>query len=450
MTRPATSSPSHEGQAFGSNVILYLPPGPLFRVPGVAPIASNEEPDAKPLSDSDKQSDSRQLLQSSPQHILASVTSAIVVTVNYRLGIMTMMDDIGSENMSASVTKSHCRESTKMFDPAEFHRYPTPVHDTLAGFDWILTHLRPARLGIYGQHIGGSLALMLALTESQNVGAVAAMEPVCDWSGLDDYCTLAETANPKGAVSQKQKRNPRRSSRSLTPPDLMPLLKAREQFFTSPERCFDAFASPILFLRSAGRDVPRTFPQYLPGSDNLAPISRDTGEVKSAEQQAAPSGSTWDRDVHPDFDVDADVDSDATTTEPRRRKALSRWPPYGLDYGSHGQTKSGSGPAVRRLQVTLPWVRVFLQNKQARLPSSSIQASTQLTDGRRVPKTSRTVLDNQGEEIVSVMRRACFFGHEKGFGERRVSLSLIDRTPEEYVGDWLNGMFEETLDREVD
>jgi hypothetical protein len=59
-----------------------------------------------------------------------------------------------------------------------------------------------------------------------------------------------------------------------------------------------------------------------------------------------------------------------------------------------------------------------------------------------------TVLARQAEEMVSVMRRACFWGREKGFGERRVVfsrvLSDVDQSAE--VGDWFKDVFEGTMD----
>ncbi|KAB8073904.1 hypothetical protein BDV29DRAFT_174739 [Aspergillus leporis] len=146
-----------------------------------------------------------------------------------------------------------------------YHQHPTPIHDTLARLDWVLQNLQPKRLGIIGTHIGGSLAPMLALTAAQSINAVAALEPICDWTGLDEYCV--RSTDDCNAVSKK-----RGKERDSSPRDLVPLLKARERFFATPERYFDAFASPILFLRDPGMDVPRTFPEYLTGSGYPVPV----------------------------------------------------------------------------------------------------------------------------------------------------------------------------------
>ena len=41
------------------------------------------------------------------------------------------------------------------------------------------------------------------------------------------------------------------------------------------------------------------------------------------------------------------------------------------------------------------------------------------------------LLTTQGTELVELLRRACFYGQEKGVGEERVSLSYFGRAGEE-------------------
>lgn len=355
---------------------------------------------------------------------------------------------ITGEDKSLSATKVE----------ANVYRYPTPVHDTLAGFDWIQDTFKPAQLGVFGSHIGGSLALMLALTEPQSVHAVAAMEPVCDWPGLDEYCAFesADTQRDHGTSHEQDevstnkiphRQNKRKPQRKRSPPDLIPLLAAREQFFSSPERCFDAFASPILFLRLAGRDVPRTFPKYLTGPEYPVPTVKGPRKTTSAEQYSAPDGSLWDRDIYPDLDADESDASETSTPTTRRRKALSRWPPYGLDYGLGGKTWSGPGNGIGRLQVTLPWVRVFLSRGDLPAGLVDVDSSHSITK-QKDGGNGATVLARQGEEMISVMRRACFWGREKGFGERRVTLSRVDGDASVEGGSWLRTTFEGSDDED--
>lgn len=449
---------SQQGQSpKDPNVILYLPPGPLFQGNGT----SESQKHGNFEVDHQRTGDTNALASAagSPQHVLASTASALVVTVNYRLG--DKQTPISPSSDEISISQESIESSDQTPEPINpqltSYKYPTPVHDTLAGFDWIQTNLRPSQLAIFGTHIGGSLALMLALTEAQSIQAVAAVEPVCDWPGLDEYCTRESTITPskKGAdnttpsttITSKHKRQPRKKSQA--PPDLVPLLQARSKFFSTPERYFDSFASPILFLRSAGRDVPRTFPQYLTGPEYPVPVLKEKARsTTAAEQHAASDRSIWDRDVYPDMDAD-DVD-DISGTVTRRRKALSRWPPYGLDYRISGNTWSGPGDGIGRLEMALPWVRVFLREGSAGLASDSSSSSvTELKKKTREGGHGSTVIARQADEMVSAMRRACFWGREKGVGERRVTLSQVQRTDGnegEEVGDWFKDVFEGTME----
>lgn len=396
------------------NVVLYLPPGPLFQ--GHATPVSEDVNYDEHSQHQQRAIDKAAPSGISPQQALASMTYATVVTVNYRLGAVLPT----TSNEETTQTHPISPPPSQSLSNPPFYQYPTPIHDTLAAFDWIQTNLHPTNLGIIGSHIGGSLALMLALTEAQSVKAVASIMPVCDWPGLDEYCT---TAQPSRSASETLGKTTKRASKKKTlranaPSDLVPLLAAREALFASPERCFDAFASPVLFLRSAGRDVPPAFPKYTTGPGYPVPVLKDSRHVVD--------GSLLD----PEFDpLDAEGNGfgeEGGHPTIRRRKALSRWPPYGLDYGVAGRGWDGNG--VKRLEVTLPWVRVYIDGAEG--------------------KENGTVLADQGEEMVSVMRRACFFGREKGFGERRVGLvrdlGVMGSGLElgEDVGGWFGGIFD--------
>ncbi|KAJ5686576.1 hypothetical protein N7536_009195 [Penicillium majusculum] len=459
ITRPSALSPSDQGLSpEGPNVILYLPPGPLFQGNGMSASQNHDnfEVDHQNIGDANTLASAA----GSPQHVLASAASALVVTVNYRLG--EIQTHIPPSSDKSSIPQEPIEAPDQTLGPSNpqptSYKYPTPVHDTLAGFDWIKTHLRPSQLAIFGTHIGGSLALMLALTEAQSIQAVAAVDPVCDWPGLDEYCTRESTITTTKAraggnnndttanSTSKNKRQPRK--KSPAPPDLLPLLQARSKFFSTPERCFDSFASPILFLRSAGRDVPRKFPQYLTGPEYPVPVLKEKARGTTVEQYAVSDDSIWDQDVYPDMDVD-DVDGIGATVT-RRRKALSRWPPYGLDYGLSGNTFSGPGDGIGRLEMALPWVRVFSKEDGAALGSGSLSSSAvEMKKKTREGGNGSTVLARQADEMVSAMRKACFWGREKGVGERRVTLSQVrstDNNEGEEVGDWFKDVFQMTVE----
>ncbi|EPS33959.1 hypothetical protein PDE_08921 [Penicillium oxalicum 114-2] len=463
LTRSLDPGTSTQNQVFtpGSNVIVYLPPGPLCQGYPDNPRGKDER-----LCKEYAAQDSHQTqwhfkrpndhTGPSTQQMLAAQTSATVVTVNYRLGAIPpsrqsafsrlVRDGIDYSTQSATETvpeKLSSEQSAAPESQQSFFQYPTPIHDTLCAFDWIQSHLAPAQLGIYGSHIGGSLALMLALTEAQSVKAVATHLPICDWTSLDEYCltehpdiasanhtSVESTGTKRGST---RKRNRKSSLVAVAPADLLPLLDARRALFPSPERCFDAFASPMLFLRSAGREVPRVFPEYLSGPEYPVPVLKSSKKARSV-----PDDNLLVLDELSLTETNETVDcdgEDAGQTTVRRRKALSRWPPYGLDYGAGGRGWSGSG--VRRLEVTLPWVRIDV---------------TGTTSGGNEAGSSRSVLADQGEEMVSIMRRACFFGKEKGFGERRVVLAKeigqVGLGLAGDVGHWLGAKFDGTTQEE--
>jgi acetyl esterase/lipase len=177
------------------------------------------------------------------------------------------------------------------------YKFPTPYHDVLYGYDWILENLlrdefqRPyqARLGVCGELIGGSIATMMALTECRTgesrIAAVAVNSPIVDWvfpddlplvgpSDLPEPLSAEETAFPAGEdmaespnsteptepskkVTKRKKRTPKKqpqtswqahSANSVI--STMALSKERDVLFQKPEDYFDRFASPIHFFRS--------------------------------------------------------------------------------------------------------------------------------------------------------------------------------------------------------
>lgn len=160
--------------------------------------------------------------------------------------------------------------------------YPGPIHDVLAGYDWIRNNLlaRPSdprsRIAVFGSHIGGGLAAMLALTEGRanqpgRITAAALRDPVLDWVGIDD---LSTKDGGDGYVEE--------------------LLKLRDQIFTKPAQYFDPFASPMLFLRSAGKPIPPHTPSLAEMDDmeqlavfNRAERARMDAEAARADTEGA-------------------------------------------------------------------------------------------------------------------------------------------------------------------
>jgi acetyl esterase/lipase len=179
------------------------------------------------------------------------------------------------------------------------HPYPTPIHDTLLGYDWVLENVlddgisKPVlpRIGVCGELIGGSLAIMLGLTECRlgetRIGAAAVNNPIADWVFPDDLplvpvADLPEPIRPEETAfpadedpasqsplipSQSEPAPDTVAKASKRPPKPPPLTAwqmhaensiiptvtmsgVRDVLFRKPEHYFDRFASPIHCFRS--------------------------------------------------------------------------------------------------------------------------------------------------------------------------------------------------------
>lgn len=159
--------------------------------------------------------------------------------------------------------------------------YPTPIHDVLAGYDWVQRHLArrsvdnandaqcstgAVNIGVCGEGpVGGSLASMLALTEcrptSGVIKAAAIGNPIVDWTSLspagDNGVALADLS-PKETISTNASNIapqwPATQHGQTLSHDA--ILHLRSRLFTRPENYFDPFASPLLFFRTPASDIP--------------------------------------------------------------------------------------------------------------------------------------------------------------------------------------------------
>ena len=168
------------------------------------------------------------------------------------------------------------------------HPYPTPIHDVLAGYEWVQKHLARsaqmsnglyetveyAKLGICGELIGGSLASMLALTECHvgkpGISGAAVGNPIVDWTSLFPAieeiglhskkaskeslpAQLSDIHDTSFAESVGQNPTQTQSNDSIL---METLIALRSTLFAKPEAYFDPFISPLLFFRTPGYDLP--------------------------------------------------------------------------------------------------------------------------------------------------------------------------------------------------
>ncbi|KMQ48085.1 Alpha/Beta hydrolase fold [Trichophyton rubrum] len=440
-------SPKKETKSNSSNLILYLPPGPLFdRSQYTKGHGSTGTTSTSNCSSAAKQNNFTFL----PEENLAVTTLCTTVVVKYRLGRI----------QAAGIRKTY--------------RYPTPVHDTLAGLDWAKNEFQPDNVFVFGRYIGGSLALMLALTESRGLKGVAAEEPICDWVGLDDYCitdiekAAPDTEKPETEQDKElsRKRGRKKKEPLPTPADLVPLLDARRRLFATPEKYFDSFASPTLFLRTSGKYIPLTFPTYLTGPGYPTPVLKRQPKTEADALYMTDLLSSSPSANSPSTDGSENMsDSGPSLTSlikpVRKRKVLSRWPPSGLDYGL--EAYEAQNRWVKREETVLPDVQIFVRDEdlyaeelenQDKATSLDGSINTQMealkldgySNGREMGQNSQskskprattrfrgslrdigsingnTVLARQGKEMVSLMRNVCFWGRKQEAAEQCVKL----------------------------
>jgi alpha/beta hydrolase fold len=275
------------------------------------------------------------------------------------------------------------------------HLFPSPIHDTTIAFNHILrtftNHPNQShpRISLLGTHIGGTLATTLALTKSNSLHSIAVTSPITDWVSLDtgheedpSFPFPQHIPTPPATPNKRKAKPP--PPHQYSPSDAHSLLTLRSQLFRNPDSYFDPFASPTLFLRAPGRDCPqsdRDFEDPASQGKAFAPYNDENtySHSRSLSTSAETTTTTTDED---------EVDPNAMRPV-RRRKVLRRWPP-------HGQPED----------VQLPHFRVWVSDDRA-------------GEGK--------VLRQQAGELVELMRRVCFYGQERGFGEERVGMEVVER-----------------------
>ncbi|EXJ80911.1 hypothetical protein A1O3_07199 [Capronia epimyces CBS 606.96] len=413
---PYSPSPSHAHAPAtqpheSRNLVVYLPRGPWISnksTPATTPLQSQEtdtDTDTGTGIDTGADIDADTKAQAYLRAALPPATW--FVTINYRLG------GLGPEQDSSQ-------------GQGEVRRFPIPIHDVSTAFQFLTSstspfnhgHDSPPKICLVGSHIGGALATMLALTEPNNVHALAALEPMVDWVGLDEVVEQLLVAEARKRHTPKTAARYGVDNGSVLAA-AEELIRLRAKLFETPSSYFDPFASPMLFLRAPGRDTPlgNTVGDRLVAAMGLD--HSDGGEWDHDEDAGIlPRGSTTQAPTSltpaatddqtagaglvPD---DSAASSTVSKPTPRRRKVLHRWPAVGNPDS-----------------VLLPHVKVFVQGQGQRRGATVTTGS----DGKAQPVDVglglAALMRTQGIELAELMRRACFFGRERGFAEERVLL----------------------------
>lgn len=192
----------------------------------------------------------------------------------------------------------------------------------LAGYDWVSKHLiRGAVLGngwqrdegskkivVFGELIGGGLATMLSLTENHigriGIEAAAVVNPVVDWTFPDTVSSQELRQDEEEAeIDNNTIGKKRRSSKSKIlgswtafgeqgPVNANCWLSLRKKCFSKPEYYFDPFASPLLFFRTPGLEVPSEDPPCAKSELSGSGSGEETSIIRrKAHRRFPPTGS---------------------------------------------------------------------------------------------------------------------------------------------------------------
>lgn len=350
--------------------------------------------------------------------------STTIVTIHYRLG-----------------------PTNDAADASDY--FPTPVHDVSEGLGFLTSSSSPFNDGhdtkpkicLLGGRLGGGLAAMLALTQPNDVHALTMIEPMVDWVGLDELVEqLREIpASPSDGCMSTSKRASRRKQRAThfagtsnksVLGAVEELLKLRSRLFKTPSAYFDPFASPLLFLRAAGRDTPQDTvgdtlmhemgienveaKSFGPYDDDMEQSSPRSASSLITEPRNGTARQSLSEETSAGFVSDIDPSEQHSlspperTHPPRRRKVLRRWPPVG-----------------RPEDVLLPYSKVFLSPP---VSQGVKEATDSLSEHHEVPGLEdglHALLHAQGTEFAELMRRACFYGRESGFANERVQVQEV-------------------------
>jgi len=338
--------------------------------------------------------------------------------------------------------------------------YPQPVHDVLAGWDWVVktvkdlqdgssakdTGLAGARstrdrdassigIGVYGELVGGSLGVMLGLTEcdASATGTAASRSSDYSWATNKARITPSDRGNTyvkavatRDAIVDWVFPPPTPSSAAISSTDVLQNL--RDDMFRAqshPSTYFDPFASPIHFLRTPSAALPsavhikednhnksstskskseefellarledetaRALQPTMSSYSLASSLSSQPVAVDDEENLSHTTSNAYDAELPAAATVISTVDIDMT----QRRKVPLRWPPSSL-------------PQTMRMPNFLLTVghAADVSPSTASSPAASATTSTRKTTKRHTPPSPSDPLLQQNEEMTRLLRRS--------------------------------------------
>ncbi|KAE9380739.1 hypothetical protein N431DRAFT_362763 [Stipitochalara longipes BDJ] len=276
-----------------------------------------------------------------PRYLFHS--SVALASINYRWNIPS------SSSPTANPTPPSSPSPTLLSNHPSFktHAFPTPLHDILHAYTQLLSLVsspsppqtspssrspfspRPRTfyapnsptktvqrpILIYGSYLGAGLATSLALTESfaskqlpTRIAGLVVSNGVYDWSEV-----ATTTSSPPFSLNQP---DPFDADSGDGDWDSKTLYRLREKLFSNPGGAFDPFASPILFFRTAGLGVPKTWP--VPESSS-PPDSSSTSPSPPSQSSSPLIAHDEESTFYPTPDPSLVTDMDIEELEMERR-----------------------------------------------------------------------------------------------------------------------------------
>lgn len=390
-----------------------------------------------------------------------------------RTGIFDNIHDLAPHFQNATLIDIHYRLGPRDALSELDYRFPTPIHDVFTAWDYVTDAESPhnqlnadqqeeaavePRICLYGSHIGGALALALTLTNPNQILALAVEEPLVDWVILDELMTH-EGAMTRMSPALKKARNAKAKQEEYERIMVAAreLVKLRTSLFRTPSGFFDSFASPVLFLRAPGRDTPTTQSaapeEDVLGGMRLGEEVQENGlhKIGYGDQAFGPYDDDW-HTAHMSKHTEGQGISYLTISDRSSRAEsvnqangqpftdLSYWTPDGV--GLERSSSPRRRKVLRRWpslttseEALLPYVNILFKVSQPMIPSG---------DSDALDIDIPPVTHAQGVELLDLLRRACFWGREKGFAEERVistELSTTNSESQDKLVQWLQMRF---------
>ncbi|CAD6447529.1 c06d6995-d411-4e3f-b632-36f3bb893c6d [Sclerotinia trifoliorum] len=342
------------------------------------------------------------------------------------------------------------------------HPFPIPLHDTLHAYSWLLNRYLPhlllggrtldstflsdqppaiqRPLLIYGSYLGGTLATSLALTESRNSPLPPAkIDSLIVHNGIFDWTPISTTPDPSifpSEFSDFSSSNPSYDHPSTlelythSPWTIKTLHALKTRLFPSPSQTFDPFASPILFFRTPGIQVPQRWP--IPPPISYSPPNKHTSPKPGTNTQPF-----------------------SKTQNPRYKNPTS-YPPSEDEEESRHESLDESRKSkliFPPLDSSIKIPRSLFTYSSLTTPVSTTQTQTQIQTRTKKEKTkekekekketNQNIFKQQAQELSELMRRSPWMFEMFGSGKKIKDVEIKEggwegeKEREMLVRDWI-------------